>query len=127
MSNMSGVIPYLRAPDAARAIDFYKAAFGAVEVSRMPTDDGRVMHCHLEINGGALMLSDAFPEHGAPFEGFKGVMMTLAVPDGQAWWNRAIAAGCTVVMPFELQFWGDRYGHMTDPFGVTWAINESKA
>lgn len=126
MTNMLGVIPYLRPANAAESIDFYKKAFAATEVDRRPTDDGRVMHCHLQINGGALMMSDAFPEHGYPFEGYKGVMLTLVVADGQAWWDRAVAAGCSVVLPFDVQFWGDRYGQLTDPFGVSWAINEAK-
>ena len=119
-----GPIPYLRSEKAAEQIEFYKTAFGAIEHDRRPTPDGRLMHSHIEINGGSLMMSDSFPEHGYPFEGFKGVMLTLMVEDGQTWWDRAVAAGCTAQMAFETQFWGDRYGQLTDPFGVSWAINE---
>ena len=123
--NYQGVTPYLRSADATKSIDFYTAAFGAIEHDRRAAPDGRIMHCHLEINGGPLMLSDAFPDHGYAFEGYKGVMLTLVVADGQVWWDRAVAAGCEVEMPFDTQFWGDRYGQFRDPFGVSWAINEA--
>jgi len=123
-ASTKGPIAYLRSEKAAQQIDFYVSAFGAIEHDRRPTEDGRIMHCHLEINGGSLMLSDSFAEHGYPFEGYKGVTLTLMVEDGQTWWDRAVTAGCTANMPFETQFWGDRYGQLTDPFGVNWAINE---
>ena len=123
-ANMKGVIPYLVAKNASEAADFYKAAFAATEIDRRPTPDGRLMHCHLEINGGALMMCDAFPEHGHAWEPVKSVMLTLIVTDGDLWWDRAIAAGCEVVSPFKLEFWGDRYGQLRDPQGVVWAINE---
>ncbi len=123
-ASIKGAIPYLRSEKAAEQIEFYKTALGAIEHDRRPTPDGRIMHCHLEINGGSLMMSDSFAEHGYPFEGYKGVTLTVMVEDGQSWWDRAIAAGCTANMPFETQFWGDRYGQLTDPFGVAWAINE---
>ena len=118
-----GVVPYLRSRDAAAAIDFYKRAFGAEELHRMMSDDGkRVMHCHLGINGGALMLSDAFPEYGAPWEEPQGVTLTLAADEPRRWWDRAIEAGCEVTMPFEIAFWGDWYGQAKDPFGHVWAF-----
>lgn len=123
-ASITGAIPYLRSEKAAEQIEFYKTAFGAVVHDTRPTPDGRLMHSHLEINGGSLMMSDSFPEHGYPFEGYKGVTLTVMVEDGQMWWDRAVAAGCTANMPFETQFWGDRYGQLTDPFGVSWAINE---
>ena len=119
-----GVIAYLRSEKAVEQLEFYKKAFGAVEHDRRPAPDGRLMHCQFEINGGSVMMSDAFPEHGYPFEGYKGVMLTLMVEDGQAWWDRAMAAGCAVELAFDTQFWGDRYGQFRDPFGVSWAINE---
>lgn len=122
-----GVIPYLTIDGAAKAADFYKEAFGASDVRRMLAEDGkRLMHCHLVINGGSLMLADMFPEYGhtgAP----PSVVMQLVVQDGETWWNRAIAAGCTQKLPFEVAPWGDRYGQMTDPFGVTWAFSQPAA
>ena len=122
---MGGVIPYLTIEGAAKAADFYLKAFGARETMRMPAQDGqRLMHCHLEINGGSLMMSDAFAEHGHPYQPSESYTMQLVVADADVWWKRAVDAGCTVTMPLEKQFWGDRYGKLKDPFGVTWAINE---
>ncbi len=121
----SGVIPYLNVDGAGAAADFYRKAFAAKEIARMPAQDGkRLMHCHLEINGGSVMLSDAFPEHGHPHKPLQGCVMHLVVSDGDAWFDRAVKAGCKVIAPLEKQFWGDRYGRLSDPFGVEWAINE---
>ena len=128
---MRGCAPYLGPSDAAGAIDFYKKAFGAEEVSRMPADDGkRLMHAHLYINGGSLMMSDSFPEHvglpaDAPPEVPAAFLVHLQVDDADLWWNRAVDAGATVVLPLQTQFWGDRYGQLKDPFGVTWSIGQS--
>jgi uncharacterized glyoxalase superfamily protein PhnB len=108
---------------AAKAADFYKRAFGAEEAYRHPLDDkGRTMHIHLYINGGSVMLSDFYPEYGPPREGAAGVQSRPAVKDVDAWWKRAVDAGCEIAMPLEKQFWGDRYGQVRDPFGVTWAL-----
>jgi len=121
----AGVIPYLSFDDASKVSAFYQLAFGAREIARMPGEDGkRLMHCHLEINCGALMLSDNFAEMGmAPVQRSDSYTMSLIVADGDAWWNRASRAGCKPKMPFELAPWGDKYGQLLDPFGVTWAIN----
>jgi len=122
---MGGVVPYVNVDGAAKASEFYQKAFGAKELARMPAQDGaRLMHCHLEINGGSLMMSDPFPEHGFPHQPSPGATMQLVIKDGDMWWNRAITAGCKQTMPFERAFWGDRYGRMIDPFGINWAINE---
>ena len=129
LSAMRGVIPYVGLNGrAGEAADFYARAFGAREIGRMPDADnpGRVMHLHLEINGGSLMMSD----HRAPGETAtqpQGFSMQLVVADGDAWWKRALAAGCTVVMPFERMFWGDRWGMVRDPFGLFWGIDEPAA
>jgi uncharacterized glyoxalase superfamily protein PhnB len=121
---MKGVIPYVSLNGAAAAADFYKKAFGAVEHRRLPADDGkRLMHCHLEINGGSLMLGDAFDEHGYGWQPSHSFTMTLVVDDIDAWFKRAVDAGCEVTQPVELMFWGDRYGSVKDPFGVHWAMN----
>ncbi|MFC7536272.1 VOC family protein [Sphingomonas sp. GCM10030256] len=121
-----GVTPHLgiRGGRAAEAIDFYKRAFGAEEVTRMPAEDGkRLMHSHLKLNGDSLMLADDFPEYtgreaGAP----EGVTLHLQVDDADAWFNRAVESGASVTMPLEDQFWGDRYGQVQDPFGHRWSI-----
>lgn len=121
----AGVVPYLTVDGANDAAAFYVKAFGAKEVHRMPAEDGkRVMHCHLEINGGALMLADNFIEYGmGPVQRTASYVMQLVLADGDAWWDRAIKAGCTERMPFAVAPWGDKYGQMVDPFGVTWAFN----
>ena len=91
----------------------------------MPAEDGkRRMHCHLEINGGALMLSDNLPEFGRPpVQRSPSYTLQLVVADGDLWWRRAIEAGCEQKLPFEVAFWGDKYGQLSEPFGVTWAIS----
>jgi PhnB protein len=121
----AGVIPYLSFDRASEASAFYQKAFGAKELARMLGQDGtRLMHCHLEINGGALMLSDAFPDMGMPpVQRSQSYTMQLIVADGDTWWRRAIAAGCKEKLPFAVAPWGDKYGQLVDPFGVTWAIN----
>ena len=122
-----GVVPYLNLDGAARAADFYVAAFGAIEAGRMPPDpQGRSMHIHLYVNGGSLMLSDPFPEHGCPAVPQQGYSLVLRVDDADALFARAVAAGATPVMPVQDMFWGDRYGQLRDPFGVLWALNQPK-
>jgi len=120
-----GVIPYLNVEGAEQAGELYKKAWGAKEHARMPAQDGkRLMHLHLEINGGSLMMSDTFPEHGHGHQPSHSFTMTLVLDDGKAAFDRAVAAGMTVVMPFEKQMWGDTYGQLRDKFGVNWAINQ---
>ncbi|MCC7266027.1 MAG: VOC family protein [Caulobacteraceae bacterium] len=120
-----GVIPSLSLVGARKAIDFYKQAFAAEELAAMPAEDGaRLMHAHILINGGSVMLSDAFPEMGMPHQPSNSFVMQLLVPDAQVWWDRALAAGCEVVVPLEKQFWGDIFGQLKDPFGVNWAFNQ---
>ena len=118
-----GAIPYLSIKDGAAAIDFYKKAFDAEEAARMATPDGRLMHAHLYINGSSVMMSDCFPEHGHPWKEPQGFNIMLAVDDAEAWARRAIEAGCTETMPVKLEFWGDHYGQVVDPFGNTWAFS----
>lgn len=119
-----GVVPYLTIDGAVKGAEFYGRAFGAVEVARHPVDDqGRTMHLHLHINGGSVMLSDAYPEHGHPLASPAAFNLLLPVNDIDAWWNRAVEAGADIVMPLQLMFWGDRYGQLRDPFGVCWSLN----
>ena len=121
-----GVTPHLaiRGRRGADAVHFYQEAFGARVLHQVPSDDGRIMHCHLEVNGGSVMLNDDFPEYrggqeaGAP----EGVTLHLQVDDADALWTRAITAGASVTMALEDQFWGDRYGQLQDPFGHRWSI-----
>lgn len=120
-----GVYPYLTVKGGNAALDFYSRAFGAqVEYRAYGEDGARIMHARFRVNGGALLLSDDFPE----FHGGKesppphGVTIHLEVDDADEWWKRAVDAGATVVMPLEDQFWGDRYGQLRDPFGHTWSI-----
>jgi PhnB protein len=118
-----GVAPYLMVDGAARAADFYKRAFAAEEAYRYPPDDkGRTMHIHLYINGGSVMLSDFYPEYGHAQQVPQAFNLGLPVTDVDAWWKRAVDAGCEIAMPLAKQFWGDRYGQVRDPFGVTWAL-----
>jgi PhnB protein len=119
-----GVIPYLTVDGAIKAVEFYKTAFAAEVVAVIPPDDkGRTMHAHLYVNGNSLMLSDAFPEHGHALREPAAFSIMLRVADADAWYDRAIAAGCTALMPPADMFWGDRYAQIKDPFGVIWALN----
>ena len=122
-SPSGGVTPHLSVEGGKAAADFYRKAFGAEELSKAYHEDGkRLMHCHLRINGGSLMLNDIFAEFGMSRTPSPNYVMHLQVEDADAWWNRAVDAGCQVVMPIADQFWGDRYGKLVDPFGVHWSI-----
>ena len=120
-----GVIAYLQVEGATKAAAFYEKAFGAKRVAAHPSDDkGRTMHIHLHINGGSLMLSDFYPEHGIAPVAPQAFSLVLQVDDIDAAFQRAVDAGCTVTMSVQKMFWGDRYGGLRDPFGVAWAMNE---
>jgi uncharacterized glyoxalase superfamily protein PhnB len=120
-----GVVAYLQVDGASKASEFYQRAFGATEVGRQPVDEqGRTMHIHLYVNGGSLMLSDAYPEHGYALERPQAFDLMLQVDDIDAWWARAVAAGAEVLMPVQDMFWGARYGQLRDPFGVRWSFNQ---
>jgi len=120
-----GIVPYLQVDGAMKAADFYRLALGAELAAAHPPDDqGRTMHVHLYINGGSLMLSDAYPDYGYPHEKPQAFTVTLPVEGIDAWWKRAVDAGMEVVTELQVMFWGDRYGQLRDPFGVLWAMNE---
>lgn len=125
---MKGVIPYVSMHGrAAEAAEFYVRAFGAREIGRFADkESGQIMHVQLEVNGGALMMTGMCAPDEAPVAP-QGFHLQFVVEDGQAWWDRAVAAGCEVVMPFEPMFWGDRWGMVRCPFGLQWAINEPGA
>jgi PhnB protein len=111
---------------AAAYIDFLKSAFNAVEIRRSPAPSGKLMHAQVQIGDSMLMFSDDFAEEmGLPpkAEGRMPFVVNLYVPDADATWNQAMAAGAEVVYPLADQFWGDRYGQLKDQFGITWAIS----
>lgn len=122
---MHALTPHLVCDGAAAAIEFYKAAFGAAELARLPGPDGRLMHALLRIGDSPLMLVDAYPEAGAlgP-KALKGspVTLHLYVADVDATMAQAQRAGATVKMPAQDMFWGDRYGQLEDPFGHHWSV-----
>jgi PhnB protein len=124
------VTPHLVVDDAAAAIDFYVAAFGAKEIGRVPGPDGKLVHAALTINGFTVMLNDDFPEMcgGKSMTpkalGGTPVTIHLTVTDVESAFSRAVDAGATVVAPLEDQFWGDRYGVVEDPFGHHWSMGQ---
>jgi len=122
---MHTVTPHLVCEGAADAITFYKQAFGAVELGRLPGPQGKLMHAMLRIGDSAVMLVDEFPEYGSfgP-KSLKGSPVTihLYVEDVDATVKRAVAAGAKITMPVDDMFWGDRYGKIEDPFGHHWSV-----
>ncbi len=120
------VTPYLCIDGAAEAIEFYKKAFGAKELSRMPAPGGKVGHAEVQIGDSHVMLADEFPEMGfrSPKSiGGTPVMMHLYVEDVDAAVTRAASAGAKVVRAVEDQFYGDRGGKIEDPFGHSWYVS----
>jgi PhnB protein len=121
----AGVTPYLIVRDAVRMLDFYKKAFGATEVMRLPGPDGRIGHAEIKIGEGMVMLADESPEmgHKSPLTvGGAPVGLMFYVADVNTRFERAIAAGATVKAPLKDQFYGDRSGTLVDPSGHVWTI-----
>jgi PhnB protein len=117
------VTPYLMVRDAARAIAFYRDAFGAQQVMRFDTPNGKVAHAEVTIGDSHVMLADESPEFAGPQTlGGAGVSLMLYVDDVDATFARAVAAGATVRRPVADQFYGDRLGTLADPFGHVWSI-----
>jgi len=119
------VSPYLAVEDAARAIDYYVKAFGAREVVRMNAPDGKIGHAELQIGDSHVMLADPFPQSSTrpPKElGGTSVSVFLYVDDVDATVKQAVDAGGTLTMEVADQFWGDRFGSFTDPFGHSWSV-----
>jgi uncharacterized glyoxalase superfamily protein PhnB len=122
-----GILAHLVVNGAAKAIDFYKKAFGAEEISRSPTPDGsKIMHAELRIASSVFMLCDDFPEYGGCRDpqklGASPVTLHQYVRDVDAAMKRATDAGAKVTMPAMDMFWGDRYGKIKDPFGHEWSL-----
>ncbi len=130
MTDNPTMLPYLTVSDGAAAIEFYKKAFGAVEHERhhMP-GSAKVMNARLSIDGAVFMLADDFSAEMKTKSmtpeslGGSAVMLCLTCPDVDKAWERAVAAGATVKMPLADQFWGDRWGHVLDPFGHSWSLS----
>ncbi|MEQ1863483.1 MAG: VOC family protein, partial [Micropepsaceae bacterium] len=124
------IVPYLTVSNGNAAIAFYKKGLGATEVMRMPAEDKkRLMHAEVEINGHSLYFSDDFPEftggntpqkHGGTAV---SMFVQLTAPkEVDQWMGRAAKAGAKITMPAADQFWGDRFGQITDPFGHSWSF-----
>lgn len=119
---------HLTIKGADRAIDFYKKAFGAEELSRSVGPGGKIMHAAIKIGDSMMVVSDEFLEFGptatraAETLGGSPVTMHLYVPDVDAVFKKALEAGAKETMPVADQFWGDRYGRLADPFGNDWSI-----
>jgi len=122
--------PYMTVRDAARAIEFYKQAFGAQERGAMKGDDGKIVHAELQIGDSIIMLADEMPEFGSlspQSTGGAGMGLHIYIEDVDTAFQRAVKAGATVEMPVADMFWGDRYGKLRDPFGHKWSIGTHKA
>jgi PhnB protein len=123
------VTPHLAVNGAAAFADFLKRAFDGVEIARSPGPGGKLMHVEVRIGDSIIMFADDFgTEFGMPplAQGRLPFHLHIYVRDADAIWSQAIAAGCHAIMPIADQFWGDRYGHLQDPFGFTWAVATRK-
>jgi PhnB protein len=108
-------------------MSFYIEAFGAKEITRQETPNGKLVHGRLRIGDSIVMLSDVFPGASTQSPSSAGtttVTIHLYCPNVDAMWARACAAGATVIMPLENQFWGERYGQLRDPFGHHWSLSQ---
>ena len=122
---MHSITPHLVCAGAADAIEFYKKAFDAVELCRVPGPAGKLIHAAVRIGDSAVMLVDEMPGCGAigpKARGGSSVTIHLQVEDVDAVVERAVAAGAKITMPVDDMFWGDRYGQIEDPFGHSWAV-----
>jgi len=119
------VTPYLIIKGAADAIDFYKRAFGATELMRMASPDGKIGHAEIRIGDSPIMLADEHPEmgHRSPQSlGGAGVSLMLYIDRVDEVFNRAVASGAKELQPLKNQFYGDLSGTLQDPFGHTWTV-----
>ncbi|MBX9721620.1 MAG: VOC family protein [Candidatus Obscuribacterales bacterium] len=121
------VTPGLTVNDAKGAIEFYKKAFGAVEIEVCYGPDGKqVMHSEIKIGDSVIMINDEFPEMGCLSPktlGGSPIAIYLQVDDADMWFERAVKAGATISMPIADQFWGDRHGQVLDPYGYKWGVS----
>ena len=122
---MHTITPHIVVRDAARAAEWYAAALGAEEQSRIPVPGGKLMSVELWFGDSAVMVADEFPEMGVlspQSVGGTSTVLNLYVEDVDALWERAVEAGAEVLRPLEDTFWGDRHGQITDPFGHRWGL-----
>jgi PhnB protein len=121
------ITPHIVVKRAEQAVAFYRDAFGAEELSRIPMPDGRLMSVQLRIGASLLHLADEFPEMGVlapPSIGGTAVVLALDVEDAEAAFARAVAAGADVRQPLHEAFWGDLHGQLEDPFGHRWNVSQ---
>jgi PhnB protein len=116
------ISPALTCKDAAQAIEYYKKAFNAQEIMRMPSPDGKISHAELKIGDSIIFLNDEMGPMTGTSSGTPRMSLFLYVEDADTTFNNAVKAGGKVDMALENQFWGDRYGKLTDPFGHQWGI-----
>jgi PhnB protein len=120
------VIPYLAVQEGTAALEFYRSAFGARVLQRNTTPDGKLIHGRIRLGNSVIMLSDVFPgaDVASPATvGTTTVTLHLYTKDVDRVWDRAVAAGAKVTMPLDNQYWGERYGHLLDPFGHHWSLS----
>ena len=123
------VTPYLIIEGAAAAIEFYKQAFGAEELFRFPTPDGKVGHAEIKIGNSPIMLADAYPDmgyNGPKSLGGSPVSLMIYVENVDTVFNQAVQAGATVKEAVSDKFYGDRIGSLVDPFGHVWHVSTHK-
>src|SRR5688572_15339153 len=123
MDQTGTITPHLTVKNANQAIEFYRKAFGAEELYRLPAEDGKVAHAALKIGNAVIWLADELPAYGnvaAP----GGTALNLHVADADQTFERATKAGATTVQPVTEMFWGARYGRLKDPFGNQWSISQ---
>lgn len=121
-----GITPYLSVNDAAAAIEFYKTAFGATEIMRLPGPDGKLGHAEVRIGNAVVMLADEAPDSGSLSPktlGGSPVRLHMYVADVDAFFEKAVAAGAKILIPLADQFYGDRSGRLEDPFGHVWLVS----
>jgi PhnB protein len=129
-SGFRTVTPYMVVKDASAAIEFYKRAFGAKELARNPTPDGRILNAQIKIGDSIVMLSDEYPVPGSTMKspatlGASTVTLHIYSKNVDKLFEQAVAAGSTVEMPLDNMFWGERYGSFVDPFGHHWSVSQA--
>ena len=123
------VTPYLVIKNGVKAMDFYKAAFGATEIFKLVMPDGRLGHGEIRVGDSVIMMSDEFPEYGGKSPqtlGGSPVNIHLYVEDVDAFFKKAVGAGAIERKPVKDQFYGDRSGQLEDPFGHLWWVATHK-
>ena len=126
---MHTITPHLVCDGAADAIEFYKKAFNAIELARLPDPGGKLMHAMLQIGDSVIMLNDEYTDWGVlgpKTIGGSPITIHLYVNDVDSAFAQAVDAGATVKMPVADMFWGDRYGVVVDPFGHNWSLATHK-